>query len=352
MHGSVLFSFASPRGRTLSRAALPFVMALVGLALPAQADLAGDVASLVNKTKSIETKASAIVTSTKGIPALVKNVADVTAQFGTETIQDVMVALEDAKDMLEFLKARATSAGSVADHPDVENLVANLEGFLDALLKDTGADVDLGLITDLLAILPDPVLAVLGQAVSTAGVNDEFVLRIGVLAEGLPLLQEALELAGAPSLKARSARMSSQASLNGGSDELCEFTNANRELLGILTYELLVAGGAFRVEGGIMQALSRTVQTTNYVGAHGYAGMQIKSDPLSALGKIYDAMGETSLNMSQSGTQILRHCELFWYQQEILATQQAQLDLQEVQLEVVCRANKNKGKACKKFKKK
>ena len=98
--------------RPLSRAGLVAGVALACLALPARADLAGDLTTVLNKVKAIETKANRIVTSTNGIPALVENVSDVTAQFGTETIQDVMNALQDAKNMLEFLKARAANAGS------------------------------------------------------------------------------------------------------------------------------------------------------------------------------------------------------------------------------------------------
>jgi hypothetical protein len=93
------------------------------------------------------------------------------------------------------------------------------------------------------------------------------------------------------------------------------------------------------VTGDIMAGLAKTVVTNAQVAVWGWAGGEVKTEPLGAFGQVTAGLGKGVLATASSVYGKLRHCELLWHQER-------NFELQQDVLEEVCTLTRFRSETC------
>lgn len=329
-------------------------------ATPSHAGLLGTidnkVDTVINKVDKVNNKVTTAVANTNGVQDLVTNVKGVTSGFRPGVFEDLQASLGEVQDMIEFLKAFSDNAGSPADYPDVLILITSLESIISVLQDTPGSNLDPGILPQLIQVLPDRLLAVLGQALTKAGIDAAFVDRLNQMALDLAMLSDAIKQDDAEQAVAMQQFQSATLVMAPvpGTDPLpsptsCDFFNNRRAALKLAAAGVLTVGGYLRLSGKLLDGTAKTVQTDVEVGIHGYTGTAIKTDPLGAVGKIMAGIGAVTMAISATTYNRLRHCEILYHQQEILVGQQNVLDSNQVLLQEICELKRYNSGNCQVF---
>ena len=302
--------------------------------------------------RQVQNRTGTILNNTNGVQDLVTNVRGVTSGFRSGVVSDLQVTLGEAQDLIAFLKERRESAGSPADYPDLSILITNLESIV-GILQDNPNGGDFGVLTQLLQVLPEKLLAVAARGVSKAGIDGEFVNRINQTALDLDLLTDTIrqDTQDEENQPAEVCTFQVGKVYTPGVDELpcqtsCTNYNSNRKALKIAANGAASNGLYMKITGELLAGVAKTTATYKGVGIHGYADYSISTDPAQAIGKIIAALGAGSLSVASTINNKLKHCEILYHQAEIMESNQQVLDSNAAMLEEVCQLTRYRSANC------
>jgi hypothetical protein len=281
------------------------------------------------KVNTIQSRTGTILNNTNGLQELVGNVRGITAELPEGLFEKVAQGLEEAAALLELANAEVAAAtANKANHPDLLALVTGLQDLLQALLGDAGSHLDLGVLNRLLNVLPEPVLAVAGQGLLTAGLNQAAVQDLQKTARDLPLLRQAVEAEWrTESLSVYSGPSFVESGSGCTFDDMVtvdgEDVALDRTFIRDSAYSALVLGGEVKLLGKIVHAGGKTTASGNFTkniraGIHGYASLNIENDFSAILGNLIEGVGDGLIAAGLAGVSRLRHCEVLVYQQTLL----------------------------------
>lgn len=269
-----------------------------------------------SKTNALRSEVGTVLGNTNGVQDLVGNVRDITAGFSPDLFEDIRAALQDAQRLLDIAKEQVVEARDRrASHPDLLAFVTGMEKLVKALPGAEAANVDLGVLTKLLGILPDQVLDVAGQGLLTAGIDQAFVGQLDQAAADVTLLSETEEaeskVFGGPSAIATPFIPAGTA---------CTFDRLDVQRA---SRAVLVLGRVLNLGGKILAAKSKTTASGNITkniraGVHGYASLNIENDTYGMLAKLMGGVSELAVGLAGFGSGALRHCEVLHYQRTLL----------------------------------
>ena len=331
----------------LTRVTTPLLATLLSFGVTATQ--AGILDTINTKVTTVQNRTGTILNNTNGVQELVTNVRGVTSGFRSGVFSDLQASMSEAQDLIAFLKEQRENAGSPADYPDLSLLITSLESIM-GVLQDNPSGGDFGVLSQLLQVLPENLLAVTGRAVSKAGVDGAFVNRINQMAFDLAVLRDAIKLDEAEQINATQLQALSGAP-EPGLDDLpsptkCDTYNSNRQELKRAAYAVLGTGAAIRVTGEVMAGVAKTTGNAKEVGIHGYVSINIETDARGAIGKITAAIGAAT--MATAGTVFagLKHCEILYHQAEIKKSNEQVLNSNAILLEEVCQLTRYRSANC------
>lgn len=317
---------------------------------------AGILDTINNKVTTVQNRTGTILSNTNGVQDLVTNVRGVTTGFRSGVVSDLQVTLGEAQDLIAFLKERRENAGSPADYPDLSLLITSLETIV-GILQDNPNGGDFGVLSQLLQVLPDKLLAVAGRAVSKAGIDGVLFTRMNQMALDLAVLNDAIKQDEAEQNTVIQVQALSVVP-EPGVDTLpfptnCDTYNSNRQELKRAAFAVLGTGAAIRVTGEVMAGLATTVQTDKEVGIHGYTGLAVRTDVSGAIGKVTAGVGAAAMATAGTVFSKLKHCEILYHQEEIMVSNQQILDSNQdvlnsnaILLEEVCVISRYRSANC------
>jgi uncharacterized protein YoxC len=273
------------------------------------------VVDVQGKVNTIRSRTATILANTNGMQDLVANVSEITAGFRPGLFEDVGQALEDAQALLDLAKDQASEAvENRSNQPDVVALLDAIEDLLRVLLGDAGDTLDLGVLDRLLSILPEQVLAVLGQGLLTAGIDQDVVEKLEQAVVDVDLLQQT---DGAESRAASTASAGTPFVAEGSR---CDFDRAGwSEASG----RVVVLGNFLKLAGKLIAATGKTTASGNITkniraGIHGYASLNIENDLSGVIAAILDGVGDAFIALANAASARLDQCEILVYQQTLL----------------------------------
>lgn len=273
------------------------------------------VVDVQGKVNTIRSRTATIASNTSGMQDLVANVREITAGFRSGLFEDVGQALEDAQKLLELARDQASAAvENRSNQPDVVAFLDAIEDLLRVLLGDAGDTLDLGVLDRLFDILPEQVLAVVGQGLLTAGIDQDVVEKLEQAVVDVDLLQQTEEA------ESRAASTASAGTPFVAQGSRCDFDRAGwSEASG----RVFVLGNALKLAGKLIAATGKTTASGNITkniraGVHGYASLNIENDLSGVIAAILDGVGDTFIALASVASARLDQCELLVYQQTLL----------------------------------
>lgn len=256
-----------------------------------------------NKLDATRSKVNDIKSDTN----ILGNATSIAGQIQPQTFDDIRSALADAQALLNLVKSQATGAlNNRANHPDLAALVSGVESAIKALMGDAGNNVNLTVLSQLLGVLPDKALAVIGQGLLTAGIDRNFTTRLNSTASGLVGVLAVVneEVSEVPRKFMRSGTG-------------CALVDYSRGVVKFEARNLLIVGSTAKLAGKVLSGLSKTVAVGKKIepGIHGYASFTIETDGLDTVGKITEGLGTALVGLATAAGVKLRHCETLFYQQ-------------------------------------
>lgn len=328
------------------------------LATGAAPTVAGILDTINSKVTTIQNRTSTILSNTNGVQDVVSNVRGMSDGFRPEVLDNLRGSLSEAQDLIEFIRSRQESAGSPMDYPDLSSFISSLESVVNGLLDDPNNELSFGILTSLLQVLPDRLLAGLGRAVSKAGIDGAFIDRIDQAASDLEVLRDALRQDAIVQTTAAQGPQVNADPPVPGLDRLpfptnCDRFNSNRVRLVSAATTMSLFGASMKVKGEMLAGAAETFVRTSELQVWGWVGAQVWTDPDGATGKIVAGIGDGLLQTANAVINRLRHCEILYRQAEIMETNQQVLDSnQQVMdgnaalLEEVCRLTRYRSANC------
>jgi hypothetical protein len=273
-------------------------------------------ADIQSKTNAMRSDVGTVLGNTNGVQDLVGNVRDITASFSPDLFDDIRAALQDAQSLLEIAKEQVVEARDRrASHPDLLAFVTGMEKLVKALPGAEAANVDLGVLTKLLGILPDKVLDVAGQGLLTAGIDQAFVGKLDQAAADVTLLSETEEAESKVFGDGAHTAVPFIPAGTGCAFDRMNVQRASRAVLGL--------GRVLDLGGNILAAMSKTTASGNITkniraGVHGYASLNIENDTYGMLAKLMGGVSDRAVDIANFGGGLLRHCEVLHYQRTML----------------------------------
>jgi hypothetical protein len=339
----------------LIRVTTPLLAALLTVGVTAAQ--AGILDTINNKVTTVQNRTGTILNNTNGVQELVTNVRGITSGFRSGVVSDLTASLGEAQDLIAYLKEQRESAGSPADYPDLSLLITSLESIV-GVLQDNPNGGDFGVLSQLVQVLPDNLLAVAGRVASKAGVDGDFVNRVNQAATDLALLKAAIAQDEADQNAQMQPPGPTPTALEPGMDTLpsptnCGGYNSNRYNYQFAALNVLGIGVGMKLMGELMAGMAQTTGNAKEVGIHGYVSINIETDAAGALGKIYAGIGSGMIAIAGSVNTKLRHCEILYHQAEIMESNQKILDSNQdvlnsnaVLLEEVCAISRYRSANC------
>lgn len=312
--------------------------------------VAGILDTINSKVTTIQNRTSTILSNTNGVQDLVTNVRGITTGFRSGIVSDLQETLGEAQDLVAFLKEQRESAGSPADYPDLSLLITSLESIVGAL-QDNPNGADFGVLSQLLQILPDRVLAVAARGVSRAGIDAEFVTRTNQIANDVAVLRDLINEDAADLIALLETQV--EETIDIDFPTACDRYNNNERALKLAANALSLYGADLNLVGKMISATAQTTATGKKVGVHGYVGFTIETDSAGSIGKIISGIGSALTAQARTVNNKLRHCEIIFNQDKIKAlneqlinSNQQVLDSNAVLLEEVCRLTRYRSANC------
>lgn len=305
--------------RKVCLAAVSAVLVLPSTAVHAESvwDALRRVENKVNTIRSrvttTQTKVNSIVNSTDGLEDLISNVQDITTNFDPELIGEVKASLQQAKDLMDFVRTRsdafAYNPEVDLDDDDIVTLIFNLQETANILVGDGNNLVNFELLETFLNFVP---LKPLQRLLSEVGINKDFLDQFGVILEDLAEL----------------ANLSKQIELD--QIEPCSYINEeltplDRRILQEIAFRVENFGAREKLLGSMLSALKGTVEVANkrQAGVHGYAHINIDTDLLGAIGGVLAASGEEMCRLASRMTSAMERCDDLTIRQMILDNQES-----------------------------
>jgi hypothetical protein len=320
----------------------PFATA--GLAEDIKADVKS-IKNLVKDTKPLASNASKGVsklTADDGLLDMVDDVNTAKLALDPQMLDDLISELPEKLELLKVFKNYRVRMMD-SEPTDVPRLVGVLKQAV-SLLKNAppgATPEDFLLLDQLILDGPPELIDFTGRALQTAKLDEDFILKLEELVTTLKLVREVEGLE-----ETEQAREFAPLSETGGNARpglqggtQCETINENRRRLKIAAGFLSVTGVGAVVTGDIMAGLAKTVVTNAQVAVWGWAGGEVKTHPLGAVGQVTAGLGKGVLAKAGSVYGKLRHCELLWHQER-------NFELQQDVLEEVCTLTRFRSETC------
>jgi hypothetical protein len=265
---------------------------------------------------SIVSNLEAVVEDAAKMQTLVNNVNNIMDQMPTGIDVEISDMLMAAQNLLEFSRARAADAESLAvTFVDQTRLITATYKLADALKGDVLDDIKFNVLLDLLNVMPYQLVNLTGYGLQLVGVNTLFIEKIEQATLDVVLLREVKT--------SNRLATGSAAFLPAGSAESCNFVESKRGDIKESSQRVSDLGKASTIIGKALIAIGNTavkVPTEPVLGVHGYASFKIKNNMLKKFGSIFDGIGQVLSSMADSTDGKLNHCEVIHYQQAILET--------------------------------
>jgi hypothetical protein len=265
---------------------------------------------------SIVSNLEAVVEDAAKMQTLVNNVNNIMDQMPTGIDVEISDMLMAAQNLLEFSRARAADAESLAvTFVDQTRLITATYKLADALKGDVLDDIKFNVLLDLLNVMPYQLVNLTGYGLQLVGVNTLFIEKIEQATLDVVLLREVKT--------SNRLATGSAAFLPAGSAESCNFVESKRGDIKESSQRVSDLGKASTIIGKALIAIGNTavkVPTEPVLGVHGYASFKIKNNMLKKFGSIFDGIGQVLSSMADSTDGKLNHCEVILYQQAILET--------------------------------
>lgn len=303
------------------------------------------------KLQTVAAKTNAIEAAQDGLQPMLERVKGITGKMDTATFDGLSENLEFAQDLLAFLKLQTEGAGNSTDHADVGELVSSLIELSNLLMtSDSGSapNVNFQVLEGLVAILPDPILAVSGKALAAGGLDANALANLQALVPALLRHNET---------KAQDNGDSSSNPVNNYLEDEgwtnCEVYNQSRQLLKADAAFLVGTGLTALISGKVIAGTADTFEVAEVIEIHGYVGREIKTDITGAIGQVMAGIGQGVIEIGGSIYRKLRHCELLYHARKqdeqltaIMANQETIKQNQENILRESCAVTRYRSPAC------
>lgn len=251
------------------------------------------------------------------VQQLVDNVNNVTDNMPLGVAEDIEAMLLSAEDLLELLRAQiSTAETNFASNrlASLEGLSTNLQSIANLLKQGVGPAIDVSVLDAFLEALPGPAKALVGQTLLYAGIDQNLVNRLGTAVTdiaSLQLIAQATPAAALPVSNNLAADRPAAANI-GGAAPTCLDVAKQRQTVEVSAYALITLGAATKLTGEILKASGGTYlagpAADTHFGAHGYAGISMKSDWTKWFGDAFVGTGAAIEQVGSTALHTVRAC--------------------------------------------